>query len=929
VTAVREPAGAVSENSFLARATRVFGAGRIAGAQSVTDLLLKAQVLGHTGYVISDVARDRVYWSASLFEQRRVPPRAWFTRGEAIEFLHPEDRPRFEAARDEALRAHRGFEIEMRVLCGDGAVIWEHCVAEPQFDAAGNYSGLLSVVRDITESRRTSDILREQEARYRTLFDGAGDALFLLQRERFIECNTAAMAMFRASREELIGSTPVDYSPAIQPDGRPSLEKAMEKIGATVANTRQHFEWRHRRGDGTEFDAEVTLNGVDIPDGSYFIAVVRDITERKQRDSELKAALGKFSGAFDASDDAMIVIRIGEEVGGGIILDANRAAERILGHPRAELINQKIAALKLFPVRNDIGRLREETERTGSVRDYRTKVVHQTGEELDVVITMTRFPIDDYPHLLVIVRDVTDTTRAQARITDLNDSLASSLRQLRAIADNLPVAISYQDPQGRFRFVNRTLERWCATTADNMLGRTVAETMPPDYLATVKPLAEKFSAGETRMEAEIAYPDGKRRFVEVTYITDIAPDGTLMGRFTLAIDLTERKAAEEQLHQSQRLQAIGKLTGGVAHDFNNLLAVISGNLELASEAIGDSNESVKRLLQPAQRSVERGATLTRSLLAFARQQPLSPSATDLNSLARDMTELVRRTVPSNIVIEFSGGAGLWKCEVDGGQLQNALLNLVVNARDAMPDGGRLCIETANVDLDAAYVTQHPDVAPGPYVMLSVSDTGTGMPPEVVARVFEPFFTTKGVGKGTGLGLSMVYGFVSQSGGHVAIDSAVGKGTTLRLYLPRWMASGAETAKDRPVALEQARNETILVVEDDPDVRLIAVTMLQSLGYTVLEAEGGESAFTILRRAEPVTLLLTDLMLAGSVNGRHIAEQAVALKPGIKILFMSGYTENTLSRDGRSDAGVRFVQKPFRKQDLAAKVREAIDSVALA
>jgi PAS domain S-box-containing protein len=919
----------VSENSFLARATRAFGAGKIAGAQSITDLLLKAQALGHTGYVISDVARDRVYWSASLFEQRRVPPRAWFTRAEAIEYLHPEDRPRFEAARDEALRAHTGFEIEMRVLCGDGAVIWEHCVAEPQFDAAGNYSGLLSVVRDITESRRTSDILRAQEARYRTLFDGAGDALFLLQNERFIECNVAALTMFRATREQLLGATPVDFSPPVQPDGRPSLEKALEKIGATAADTRQHFEWRHRRADGTEFDAEVTLNGVDVPGGSYYIAIVRDVTERKERDSELKAALGKFGGAFEASDDAMIVVRVGEEVGGGMILDANRAAERILGHARADLMGQKIAALGVFPERNDVRRLREQTEIMGSVRDYRTKVVHQSGEELDVVITMTQFPIDDYPHLLVIIRDVTDNMRAEAKITDLNQSLASSLRQLRAIADNLPVAISYQDSEGRFRFVNRTLERWCATTADTMLGRTVAETMPPDYLATVRPLAEKFFAGETRMEAEIAYPDGKRRFVELTYISDIAADGALVGRFTLAIDLTERKAAEEQLHQSQRLQAIGKLTGGVAHDFNNLLAVISGNLELASEAIGDSNDRVKRLLQPAQRSVERGATLTRSLLAFARQQPLSPSATDLNSLARDMTELVRRTVPSNITIEFSGSAGLWKCEVDGGQLQNALLNLVVNARDAMPDGGRLWIETANVDFDAAYAAQYPGVAPGPYVMLSVSDTGTGMPPEVVARVFEPFFTTKGVGKGTGLGLSMVYGFVSQSGGHVAIDSTVGQGTVVRLYLPRWMASGADVAVARAVTLEQARNETILVVEDDPDVRLIAVTMLQSLGYRVLEAEGGESAFTILRRAEPVTLLLTDLMLAGSVNGRHIAEKAAELKPGIKILFMSGYTENTLSRDGRTDAGVRFVQKPFRKQDLAAKVREAIDGATLA
>jgi signal transduction histidine kinase len=386
--------------------------------------------------------------------------------------------------------------------------------------------------------------------------------------------------------------------------------------------------------------------------------------------------------------------------------------------------------------------------------------------------------------------------------------------------------------------------------------------------------------------------------------------------------LADLAARQEQLRQSQKMEAVGQLTGGVAHDFNNLLGVISGNLELLEEAL-PGQPDLQRMLQAAVRAADRGATLTRSLMAFARQQPLEPRALDVNELTREMTELLRRTVPESIDIQVVPASG-WICEADPGQLQNALLNLVANARDAMPRGGRLTIETGDAKLDAAYAAANAEVTPGDYVVLAVSDTGKGMSPDIVARAFEPFFTTKGAGQGTGLGLSMVYGFAKQSRGHAKIYSEVGQGTTVRVYLPR-TASGVEApAAAAGTTKAHGRGETILVVEDDADMRTLAVSVLRSLGYQALEAAGAQDALRLLREGRPLSLLLTDVVLPGSMNGRDLAQEAERLYPGLKVIYMSGYTENAVLHHGRLDPGVQLLQKPFRLRDLAERVRAVLD-----
>jgi signal transduction histidine kinase len=403
--------------------------------------------------------------------------------------------------------------------------------------------------------------------------------------------------------------------------------------------------------------------------------------------------------------------------------------------------------------------------------------------------------------------------------------------------------------------------------------------------------------------------------------------GTLMSVLNQAAQSLETQRDDiarlnSRLLQSQRLEAIGQLTGGVAHDFNNLLTVVLGNAELlAEQRAGDPLQ--QQLAQMIVAAAQRGADLTQQLLAFARKQALAPSAVDVNQLVAAMDPLLRRTLGEHIEIELVRGGGRWAAMVDAGQLENALLNLCLNARDAMRSGGRLTLETANAALDRAYAETHPDVTPGQYVMLAVSDTGSGIAPEHLARVFEPFFTTKEKGKGTGLGLAMVYGFMKQSAGHISIYSEPGHGTTVKLYLPR-AARGDDPAVDAPeLPAVTGGAEIVLVVEDDELVRRYACTELRSLGYRVLDADCGASALQIVERREDIELLFTDVVMPGGMSGRALADAARRLRPGLRVLYTSGYTENAIVHHGRLDAGVMLLAKPYRRAELARAIRAAL------
>jgi PAS domain S-box-containing protein len=391
----------------------------------------------------------------------------------------------------------------------------------------------------------------------------------------------------------------------------------------------------------------------------------------------------------------------------------------------------------------------------------------------------------------------------------------------------------------------------------------------------------------------------------------------------VAEEVAERTKVEDALRQAQKMEAVGQLTGGVAHDFNNLLTVIMGGLDTIRRAKPGEEARIKRAADIAMLGAQRAASLTARLLAFSRRQPLQPTATDINGLVRDMTEMLHRTLGETIELEGVLAPRLWPVEVDPNQLEAAILNLAVNARDALPEGGKLTIETANTALDESYVATDAEVLAGQYVVICVSDNGVGMSQETLARVFEPFFTTKEVGKGTGLGLSMVYGFVKQSGGHVVAYSEEGQGTTIKLYLPRHLGGHAAVEPTATQAPAGQGDEVILVVEDNDDVRAFSVMILRELGYTVLEAAEAEAALRILDQAGPVDLLFTDVVLPGK-SGRVLADAAAQKRPGLPVLFTTGYSRNAIVHHGRLDVGVQLLGKPFTYEQLATRVRDILD-----
>ncbi len=397
------------------------------------------------------------------------------------------------------------------------------------------------------------------------------------------------------------------------------------------------------------------------------------------------------------------------------------------------------------------------------------------------------------------------------------------------------------------------------------------------------------------------------------------------GHVTTLLDITARKQAEEALRQAQKLEALGQMTGGIAHDFNNLLTIIMGSLELLRGSVAADGKALERI-DMVSVAAERAARLTRQLLAFARRQPLQPEIVNLGHLLQETLPLIRRAVGESITVECVAGGGLWNTTVDAAQFQSAVLNLAINGRDAMPEGGKLTIEVANAALDDAYAARHAEVEPGQYVLFAITDTGKGMDAVTAERALDPFFTTKPAGEGTGLGLPQVYGFVKQSGGHLKIYSEVGEGTTIKLYLPRGF--GQESAPSpRLPGLAVTGTETVLVVDDDEIVRATVALMLEELGYNVLVAANGAEALAIVKTAAGIDLLFTDVVMAGPIGGRRLAELAAEIRPALKVLFTSGYTENAIVHNGRLDPGVELLSKPYGREHLAAKLRRVLDGPA--
>ncbi|WP_299626995.1 response regulator [Pelagibius sp.] len=512
------------------------------------------------------------------------------------------------------------------------------------------------------------------------------------------------------------------------------------------------------------------------------------------------------------------------------------------------------------------------------------------------------------------------------RLVQAHEQLLWSEERLREVIDNSPSLISLKDLEGRFVVVNRRFEEWHGYGPEEALGKTSQDLFPDEVAAIYAArYQEALSSGKVvEEEIEIPFADGSVHSVLVTKFPVPGAHGQPVGIGTIATDLTDRRRAEEQLRQAQKMEALGQLTGGIAHDFNNLLAVISGNLDLIQDDVADTDLS--EIAEDAQAAARSGAELTHRLLAFGRRQTLRPQPTVAGKLVTGMSRMLERTLGENIQIEIALPDGLWPIDVDRNQLETSLLNLAINARDAMPDGGELTIVSRNVTLDHGYTDRHAAVDTGDYVLIAVKDSGTGMSPEVAERAIQPFFTTKEVGQGSGLGLSMVYGFAKQSGGHLEISSKLGSGTAVRLYLPRATKGAVEVETDAQWMSEaNGKGERILLVEDQTDVRKLARRLLTRLGYVVFEARDGVAALSLLDDLVDVDLLFTDIMLPGGIGGEQLAREARARCPKLKVLYSSGYARSAARSINDPDGAIPLVNKPFVMKDLAGAVRRTLQA----
>ncbi|MBW9062325.1 PAS domain S-box protein [Rhizobium herbae] len=618
-------------------------------------------------------------------------------------------------------------------------------------------------------------------------------------------------------------------------------------------------------------------------------------------------------------DDANIIIHSFD----GRIRYWSRGCERLYGFARPEAIGQIVHHLLATEFPEPIEQVRAQLTERGT---WEGELVHH-HKDGRAISTVSRWVQSQgreatVPLIVQTDNDISELKQSQA-------GLAEREAHLRSILDTVPDAMVVIDDTGVIGSFSAAAGRLFGYTANEVVGKNVRMLMPqPDRDAHDGYLSHYIRTGERRIIGYGRVVTGIRKDGTTFPMELSVGEATANGKriFTGFIrDLTSRQRVEEELRQSQKMEAVGQLTGGIAHDFNNLLTVISGNLEMMEPLLND--ETLRGLLREAQAATDDGAKLTSQLLAFGRRQPLNPKPVDVAQHVSTFSELLRRTLGETIELRSVINGTPGQAMVDASQLQNALLNLALNARDAMSRGGRLTVEISRTSLDRDYAQMYPEVRTGTYVLISVTDTGCGMSSEVRRHAFEPFFTTKSVGSGTGLGLSMVYGFVRQSGGHVQLYSEPGQGTSVRLFLPAFVegdnaaiAEGAASSADHEIPKGR---ETILVVEDDARVRRVAIMRLSNAGYTILEAANGSDALEMLSAHPEIELLFTDIVMPGGMTGDELAKHARALRPDIKVLFTSGYAEPSIAGRELTERG-SWLKKPYSARELATRLRELLD-----
>ena len=784
---------------------------------------------------------------------------------------------------------------------------------------------LLVILADVSERKRAEEALRVSEERCRGLADATPDLIFSFDRNLSLTgINRAAARSLGLKIEEALGRhiAGLGLPPEIH-------RRWKRKCSGVLASGRpaERLLNEFTLADGQAHLNETSLWPILTPDGDVVgvEGVTRDITERKQAEELLRASEQRYRSLFGSANDGIILHDLE-----GRILETNSIVSERLGYSSEELLGMNVSDIRVSEASALYPEHMDEVRKRGRAL-FETTHLRRDGSTMPVEVSSRLTEDAGREVVLSISRDVTERRQAE-------EALARSEEHFRALIENSSDLVAVIDGAGVFQFQSPSSDAILGYRPEELIGRSAFDFIHPDDMATTQrafaELMREQRDPSRIVELRFHHKDGSWRTLEVMGTGLVEPTGELTCVLN-SRDISERKQAEEalkeseeQLRQAQKMEVVGQLAGGIAHDFNNLLTAIIGNssLALATMAPEDPN---RELIADVKEVGQRAAALTRQILAFSRRQMLKPQILCLNTVILDMEPLLRRTLGEDVELQFSLASDAKESEIDPHQIGQVLLNLVLNARDAMPEGGRLVIETANARLEGAYCHTHPGVKAGGYVMLAVSDTGCGMDTETQAHIFEPFFTTKEVGKGTGLGLSSAFGIVKQSGGSISVYSEPGEGSTFRVYLPVAQASVAPVAESAEGQDESRPGyERILVVEDESSVRELVVRVLSHSGYRVMAAGSAQEVEAVLEKGEPVPdLLLTDVVLPGGKSGRQVAETLATRYPDLPTIFMSGYTRDSVVRDGRLDPDIEFLEKPFMPETLLRKVREVLDAGA--
>jgi PAS domain S-box-containing protein len=806
----------------------------------------------------------------------------------------------------------RRFEFDVEL--GASGRRWFEAHAVPELGPSGDVETVVSYTRDRTEARAALEEQLASEARYRELFELAMDMIVLFDPAgTIIDLNPSAERALGYSREELIGRR----FDAIIPG--PEIVGAKERLARKLDGTEPAtvYEAVLLRKDGECFPAEVSTQLIDHGDGPVGVLTTgRDISEQRAARAALEESEQLFRSAFD---DAAVGVMLTDPH--GTLLRVNNALAEMLGYEPAELIGMTVYEIT-HP--DDIASILPDIEAMRSgLKDKRIaekRYLRRNGEVVWGHVGVSAVRNDDRSVQLFVaqIEDVTELRR-------IRQQLEESQALHRLVIESSRDLITVLDLEGTIRLISRSVETILGYTQEELVGRPFAALIHEDDLPSSGDSLREAVAGNPPIPGvgRVRAKDGSYKVLEGTASAGFGSDGTPSFVITNSRDITERSELEEQLRQSQKVEAIGKLAGGVAHDFNNLLTAINGYSDIVLAALPEAESEIRHGVEQIRRSGDRAAQLTQQLLTFSRQHVQQPEVIDVNELIADYVTMLERLVGEDIEIAARLHGGLAPVNVDPGQLGQVLVNLVVNARDAMPDGGRIEIETASSRPDKQ-LRQRLALKAGAYVAITISDSGEGMAPETLARAFDPFFTTKGPGKGTGLGLSTVHGIIKKSGGAITSRSEPGSGTTFCLHLP------ATTGTPGPVRREPNRQpplgagEAILVVEDSVDVRTLVERLLGSLGYTVSVAATPAEALAIVAGSDPIDLVLTDVVMP-EMNGHQLATKLNELRPGLRVLYTSGYTGDALEARGVLEEKNAFIQKPFTAAALGDQIRRILDA----